>query len=86
MYASPLGGATLTILRMRAPIIPACSATPTPAIATNVTATTPNAAKLATKVENTNRRPSTDRRLRISKVCSWIVYSGISTIWFVTVS
>ena len=63
------GGATLTILRISAPIIPACSATPTPAIATSVTATTPNAAKFATNVENTNRNPSTESRLRISNVC-----------------
>jgi hypothetical protein len=55
---------------MSAPIIPACSATPTPAIATSVTATTPKAAKLATNVEKTNRSPSTDRRLRISNV--WV--------------
>jgi hypothetical protein len=73
MNANAPGGATFTILRINAAIIPACSATPTPAIATRVTATTPNPAKFATNVEKKKRNPSTFSRLRISNVVSSIV-------------
>lgn len=58
---------------MSAAIRPACSATPTPIIATNVTATTEKPAKLFTNDEKMNRMPSTLSRLRTSKVCSWMV-------------
>ncbi len=61
-------GATATILRISAAIMPAFSATPTPAIAISVTATTEKAAKLSTNEENTNRRPATDSRLFTANV------------------
>ena len=72
-------GATWTSLRISAAISPAFSATPTPAIATNVTATTAKPAKLLTNEEKTKRMPSTASRLRTSNVCSCTRYSGIST-------
>ena len=43
-------GATWTILRIRAAISPASSATPTPIIATRMTATTPKSLKFCTAV------------------------------------
>jgi len=78
MKVSHFGGAILTILRIRAPINPACSATPTPAIATSVTATTPKPAKLSTKDEKKKRAPSTDIRLRTGNVSSDTTKAGIS--------
>ena len=69
-------GATFTSLRMSAAISPAFSATPTPAIATNVTATTAKPAKLLTNDEKMNRMPSTLSRLCTSNVCSWIDVVG----------
>ena len=56
-------GATFTILRISAAMRPDASATPTPIIATNVTATTAKPAKLLTNDESMNRMPSIDRRL-----------------------
>ena len=66
-------GATFTTRRIIAPMRPACSATPTPAIAISTTATTPNPAKLSTNEEKKKRAPSMERRLRTSKVRSSIV-------------
>jgi hypothetical protein len=63
-------GATATSLRISAAIIPAFSATPTPAMATKVTATTAKPAKLLTNDESMWRMPSIDSRLFTSKVCS----------------
>ena len=62
-------GETATSLRMSAPISPASSATPAPSIATNVTATTPKPAKLATNDVKMNRMPSTVSRPWIGIVC-----------------
>ena len=70
------GGATLTTRRMRAPIIPAASATPTPAIDTSTTATTPKPAKLCTNDSKTNRIPSMDSRFRTGNSCTWVMNAG----------
>ncbi len=59
MKAMSRRGATATSLRISAPIIPACSATPTPIMATKTTATTAKPAKLSTNEVNMNRIPST---------------------------
>jgi hypothetical protein len=73
-------------LRIRAPIIPAFSATPTPIIATNVTATTAKPAKLFTNDDSMKRMPSVESRLWTSNVCSFRTYSGISKCSWVTSS
>ena len=73
-------GATATSLRISAAISPACSATPTPAIATNVTATTANPAKLLTNDDSMNRMPSIESRLFTANVCCSITTSGTWTI------
>lgn len=65
-------GATATILRISAAINPASSATPTPIIATNMTATTAKAAKLSTNEVRTNRIPSVVSRLSTVISCSTI--------------
>lgn len=56
-------GATLTILRIRAAIRPASSATPTPIMATRMTATTPKSLKFCTAVVKMKRMPSPVSRL-----------------------
>jgi hypothetical protein len=86
MKAMSPRGATATSLRMSAAIIPAFSATPTPAMAMSVTATTANPAKLSTKLENRNRMPSMESRLRTSNSSSTTVYSGIVTSCWSTTS
>ena len=53
------GGDTFTSLRMSAPMRPACSATPTPIMATKMTATTLKFAKFCTNEVKRNRMPST---------------------------
>ena len=63
--------ATPTSLRMRAPISPAASATPTPIMAMNTTATTLNPAKLLTNDEKKNEMPSRLSMLSISVVSCW---------------
>lgn len=50
MKVMALAGATCTILRMRAAMSPASSATPTPIIATRITATTPKSLTFWTTV------------------------------------
>ena len=64
------GGATLTSLRISAAMSPASSATPTPIIATRITATTLKLAKFDTSDVNMNRMPSIVSRLSISVVSS----------------
>ena len=61
MKVSSRRGATLTSLRISAAIRPASSATPTPIIATKMTATTLKPAKLLTNDEKMKRMP-VDRR------------------------
>ena len=56
-------GATFTILRISAAIRPASSATPTPIIATRMTATTPKSLKFWTAVVKMKRIPSPVSRL-----------------------
>ena len=51
---------------------PAFSATPTPIMATKITATTLKLAKLVTNEEKMKRSPSTESRLSISVVSVWI--------------
>ena len=58
MKVSVAAGATFTSLRIRAAIRPASSATPTPIMATNTTATTVKPAKFPTNDEKRNRIPS----------------------------
>lgn len=61
-------GAERTSLRISAAISPAFSATPTPTIATNVTATTPNPAKLSTNDDSMNpRREHGDERDQVEE-------------------
>ena len=62
------GGATCTILRISAAIRPASSATPTPIIATRITATTPKSLKFCTTVVNMWAMPSPLSRLWASMV------------------
>ena len=71
-------GATLTSLRISAAISPASSATPTPIMATKMTATTLKFAKLLTNEVKMKRSPSTVSRLLISVVSVWISTSGSS--------
>ena len=61
-------GATCTILRISAAIRPASSATPTPIIATRITATTPKSLKFCTAVVKMWRMPSPLSRLLTSIV------------------
>ena len=68
MKVSAHGGATLTSLRISAAIRPASSATPTPIIATKMTATTLKLAKLVTNEVKMNRMPSIVSRLLIAVV------------------
>ena len=68
MKVSVAAGATFTSLRISAAIRPASSATPTPIMATNTTATTVKPAKLPTNDEKRNRIPSWLRRLWASVV------------------
>ena len=68
MNVMALAGATCTILRMRAAISPASSATPTPIIATRITATTPKSLKFCTTVVNMWAMPSRLSRLLTSMV------------------
>ena len=66
-------GATATSRRMSAAIRPACSAMPTPTIATRMTPTTPNPLKLLTAEVNRKRMPSgesSDSTLIVSVVIS----------------
>ena len=63
-------GVTATSLRISAAIIPACSATPTPIMATKMVATTVKLAKLLTNEVKMKRMPSTVRRLRTLTVTS----------------
>ena len=77
MNVSSFSGATLTSLRMSAAINPASSATPTPIIATNTTATTLKLAKLLTNEEKMKRMPSAPSRLRI-EVVSWTISTSSS--------
>lgn len=76
MKVMALAGATWTILRMRAAMSPASSATPTPIIATRITATTPKSLKFWTTVVKICRMPSADSRLRTSIVSVTTSYSG----------
>ena len=68
MNAISRSGATLTSLRISAAIRPAFSATPTPIMATKITATTLKLAKLVTNDEKMKRSPATDSRLLTSVV------------------
>ena len=76
MKGNSFAGATLTTLRISAAISPAFSATPTPAIETSTTATTPKRAKLSTNEAKKNRSPSMESRLRIGNSCSVTTNSG----------
>jgi hypothetical protein len=58
MNVSEAGGAILTILRIRAPISPASSASPTPIMATMITPTAEKSLKFCTKLVKMNRIPS----------------------------
>ena len=69
-------GATLTSFRISAPIRPASSATPTPIMATRITATTLKLEKLLTREVNRNRMPSTDSRLWMAVVSVRIATSS----------
>ncbi len=71
MNVIALAGATCTIFRIRAAISPASSATPTPIIATRITATTPKSLKFWTTVVNICRMPSPLSRLLTSMVSWW---------------
>ena len=68
IQVSAHGGATFTSFRISAPIRPASSATPTPSIATRITATTLKPEKLLTNDVKRKRTPSTESRLLISAV------------------
>ncbi len=78
MKAITCRGATFTSFLINAAIIPACSATPTPAIATRVTATTVNPAKFETNEVKMNLIPSTVSRLSTGMVWVTTSYSGSS--------
>ena len=69
-------GATLTSFRISAPIRPDSSATPTPIMATRITATTLKLEKLLTREVNRNRMPSTDSRLWMAVVSVRIATSS----------
>jgi hypothetical protein len=75
MKVMPLGGDTLTSLRIRAFIRPADSATPTPIMAISATATTLKLAKLSTNELKMKRMPSAVSRLSTSMRSSTISYS-----------
>jgi len=68
MKVSAHFGATATSLRIRAPINPACSARPTPIIATRMTPTTPKLVKFDTAEVKMNLMPSAVSRLLIAVV------------------
>ncbi len=78
MNAIARAGATLTSLRIRAAIRPAFSATPTPIMATKITATTLKLAKFCTNDVKMNRIPSMEMRLSIAVVSSRITTSTSS--------
>src|SRR5262249_15215720 len=74
-------GATFTSLRISAAINPAFSATPTPIMATKMTATTLKLAKFVTNDEKMKRAPAIEIRLSIFVVSVWttgcgFVYAG----------
>ena len=81
MKVIAFAGATATSFLISAAIRPAFSATPTPIMATKITATTLKLAKFATNDEKMKRAPSNEIRLSILVVSVWItgsafVYSG----------
>ena len=78
MNAIARAGATATSFLIRAAIRPAFSATPTPIMATKITATTLKLAKFCTNEVKMKRIPSTESRLLISVVSSWISTSELS--------
>lgn len=90
MKVSAERGATFTSFRISAPIRPDSSATPTPSMATKITATTLNPAKLSTSDVKRKRMPFSESRLSILVVsvlistCSWTgarAPGATSTFW-----